>query len=116
MQREMRERLLPALLELKKRTYRKTPGFYETLAKIGLNADTVRQWFYRSNTADEVIDLFEEENQPSVKQRGGRDSVDTEALLLEHADRMAKAVLTDKFANAKKLATQYVEARKESRV
>ena len=116
MQREMRQRLLPALLELKKRTYRKKPSFYETLAKIGLNPDTVRQWFYRSNTADEVIGLLEEEAQPPVKQRGDRDSIDTEALLLEHADRMATAVLEDKFTNAKKLAAQYVEARNESRV
>ena len=116
MQREMRQRLLPALLELKNRTYRKKPGFYDTLAKIGLNADTVRQWFYRSYTADEVIGLLEEEAQPPVKQRGDRDSIDTDALLLEHADRMAMAVLEDKFTNAKKLAAQYVEARNESRV
>lgn len=117
MNREMRERLLPALLELKKRTYRKKPGFYESLAKIGLNADTVRQWFYRSNTADEAIDLLEEEqDQPPAKQGGYEDSVDTEALLLEHADRMAKAVLEDKFIYAKKLATQYIETRNENRV
>ncbi len=116
MNREMRQRLLPALLELKKRTYRKKPGFYETLAKLGLNADTVRQWFYRSNTADEAIGLLEEETQPPVKQGGYEDSVDTEALLLEHADRMAKAILEDKFTHAKKLATQYIETRNESRV
>jgi N6-adenosine-specific RNA methylase IME4 len=58
--REMRERLLLALEELRKRTYRKKPGFYDSLAKIGLNADTVRQWFYRSNTADEAIGVLEE--------------------------------------------------------
>jgi hypothetical protein len=115
MQREMRQRLLPALLELKKRTYRKNPGFYETLAKIGLNADTVRQWFYRSHTADEAIDLLEEA-QPPVRQHGDRDSVDTEALLLKHADRIAKAILEDRISFAKKLATEYVEARKESRI
>jgi hypothetical protein len=116
MNREMRERLLPALLELKKRTYRKNPGFYDTLKKIGLNADTVRQWFYRSNTADEAINVLEEETQPPVKQCEDRDSVGSEALLLKHADRMAQAVLKGNFTNAKKLATQYVEARNESRV
>ncbi len=55
MNKEMRKRLLPALIELKKRTYRKVPGYYETLAAMGLNPATVRQWFYRSYTADEVI-------------------------------------------------------------
>jgi hypothetical protein len=55
MNAEMRRRLLPALLALRKRTYRKHPGYYETLASIGLNADTVRQWFYRSYTADAVL-------------------------------------------------------------
>lgn len=64
MNKEMRERLLPALLELKERTYRKTPGFYETLEKMGLNPDTVRQWFYRSNTADEIIAVLEDEENP----------------------------------------------------
>jgi hypothetical protein len=52
--REIRDRLLPALLELKKKTYRRKPGFYESLAAIGLNADTVRQWFHRSNAAGEI--------------------------------------------------------------
>lgn len=115
MQREMRQRLLPVLVELKKRTYRKNPGFYETLAKIGLNADTVRQWFYRSNTADEAIDLVEE-NEPDPPRAGRRGKESAEELLLEHADRMAKAVLESKFAFAKKLATQYVETRNESRM
>jgi hypothetical protein len=115
MSREMRERLLPALLELKKRTYRKKPGFYESLAKIGLNADTVRQWFYRSHTADEAIGLLEEnEPQTAVKKREEEQS--PEELLLEHADRMARAVLDDEITYAKKLATQYLEARNEGRI
>src|ERR1022692_3421605 len=52
--REIRDRLLPALLELKKKTYRRKPGFYESLAAIGLNGDTVRQWFHRSHAAGEI--------------------------------------------------------------
>jgi hypothetical protein len=67
MNREMRERLLPALLELRKRTYRQNPGYYETLAKMGLNGACVRQWFYRSHTADEVIALVEENKQEEPK-------------------------------------------------
>lgn len=110
MSREMRERLLPALLELKKRTYRKKPGFYESLEKIGLNADTVRQWFYRSHTADEAIDLIEK-NMPEPPARNRNDEQSSEELLLEQADRMAKAILEDKIAHAKKLATQYIDSR-----
>jgi site-specific DNA-adenine methylase len=114
MNREMRERLLPALLELKKRTYRKKPGFYDSLEKIGLNADTVRQWFHRGYTADEAIKKLEEEKTQSPPTK--RDERSPEELLLEHADRMAKAVLERKFTYAQKLATQYVETRNESRI
>lgn len=111
MNREMRQRLLPALLELKKRTYRKKPGFYATLAKIGLNADTVRQWFYRSYTADEAIRELEEEQEKTQSPPRKRDEQSPEELLLEHADRMAKAVLEGKFTYARRLATQYIESR-----
>jgi len=112
MNREMRERLLPALVELRKRTYRKKPGFYDSLAKIGLNADTVRQWFYRSNTADEAIGLLEETLPESAK-REHSDGHSPDEVLLEHADRMAKAILAGKFIHAKKLAAQYLETRNE---
>src|ERR1017187_137536 len=44
---EERERLLPLLIILRKLTKRKKPGFHESLASIGLNASTVRSWFYR---------------------------------------------------------------------
>ena len=115
MNREMRERLLPALLELRKRTYRRKPGFYVSLAKIGLNADTVRQWFYRSNTADEAIELIEETPSESLTmERGDRQS--PEEVLLEHADRMAKAILAGKTIHAKKLASQYLETRNDVHV
>ncbi len=69
MNKEMRKRLMPAIIALWKRTYRKHPGFYKVLATIGLNPDTVRQWFYRSRTADEVIDLLEENKQEEPKRR-----------------------------------------------
>lgn len=115
MNREMRERLLPALVELRKRTYRKKPGFYVSLAKIGLNADTVRQWFYRSNTADEAVELLEETPPESVR-REHSDGQSPEELLLEHADRMAKAILAGKLTHAKKLASQYLETRNEVHV
>jgi hypothetical protein len=115
MSREMRGRLLPALLELKKRTYRTKPGFYESLEKIGLNADTVRQWFYRSHTADETIDVLEE-NKPQPPARNREDEQTADELLLEHADRMAKAILEDKFTHAKKIATEYLRTRDENRI
>jgi site-specific DNA-methyltransferase (adenine-specific) len=72
MNAEMRQRLLPALRELKKRTFRKKPNYYETLAAMGLNPDTVRQWFYRSRPADEVIELVEE-NTEQPDSVGNRD-------------------------------------------
>jgi hypothetical protein len=111
--REMRERLLPVLLELKKRTFRKHPGFYESLALIGLNGDRVRQWFYRSNTADEAIDLLDEEtDEPEPIQRsGGRCSSQEHVLLIAHGDKMAQAIAGGKTSQAKKLATQWIEAR-----
>jgi hypothetical protein len=109
MQKEMRLRLLPILLELKKRTFRGHPNYYESLAKIGLNPDTIRQWFYRSKIADDAISLLEEEKlEPPTKQRQhGRV---TENMLLI-ADGMAYALRGGKISHAKKLATQWIEAR-----
>lgn len=121
MNKEMRRRLLPALLELKKRTHRKTPGYYETLIAMGLNPATVRQWFYRSYTADEIIDLIEEKQpEPAPKPSDddnplAEDSIDSDAHLLKHADKMARAILDNKVAYAKRLATEYVRVREESR-
>ncbi len=121
MNKEMRRRLLPALLELKKRTYRKTPGYYEALQAMGLNPDTVRQWFYRSYTADEVIDLMEEkqtEPPPTPHDDGDPlddDPLDSNAHLLKHADKMARAILDNKVTYAKRLATQFVRVREENR-
>jgi len=101
MTREMRKRLLPALLELRKRTYRRKPGFYETLANIGLNAATVRQWFYRSNTGDEIIGMLEEVR---PKNSGGkRESDNVEELLLAHGLTLAVAVLRNQSTHSRKL-------------
>jgi hypothetical protein len=113
MQKEMRLRLLPILLELKKRTFRKHPGFYESLALIGLNGDTVRQWFYRSKPADDAIELLEEEKpeQPTKQRQDGRV---TENMLLI-GDGMAFALRDGKISQAKKLAEQWIEARSVSR-
>jgi hypothetical protein len=109
MQKEIRLRLLPALVELKRRTFRGHPNYYESLAKIGLNPDTVRQWFYRSKTADDAIELLEEEKpeQPTKQRQDGRV---TENMLLI-GDGMAFALRDGKISQAKKLAEQWIEAR-----
>jgi hypothetical protein len=125
MNAEMRKRLLPALLVLRKRTYRKHPGFYESLRRIGLNADTVRQWFYRSYTADEVIDLVEDEHlkpkgrdtcetneDDSGGENANEDAADLTNRSLLMADKLADAVLRDKITLAKRLAREYAKARK----
>jgi hypothetical protein len=114
MSMEMRKRLLPALQELKKRTFRKDPNFYETLRQMGLNPDTVRQWFYRGRIADEVIELLEEESTaPSLDERTQED--DEPSLspdLLRLADDLAVAVLSGQPELAKQLATAYATARR----
>jgi hypothetical protein len=111
MTREMRDRLLPALLELRKKTYRKKPGFYESLEKIGFNPNTVRMWFYRGHTGQEVGELLEPEEPQFPAKRESEDHPG-ESSLLEHCDRLATAVMDGKFIYARKLATQYIEARR----
>jgi hypothetical protein len=116
--REIRDRLLPALLELKKKTYRRKPSFYESLAAIGLNPDTVRQWFHRSHAAGEIAELIEHETRDEDKadepdgdesetKLPGRDHKSPQDLLLLHCDRMAAAILEGKVVYAKRLATEY---------
>jgi hypothetical protein len=58
---EERERLLPLLIILKKLTKRQKPGYHESLDSIGLNASTVRSWFYRGLHTDEIIEMLEPE-------------------------------------------------------
>lgn len=115
--REIRDRLLPALLELRKKTYRRKPGFYESLEEIGLNADTVRQWFCRSHAAGEIVTMIESESDNEQDDQPtplpGRDRKSSEELLLEHCDRMAAAILKEHIIHAKKLATEFVRIRDE---
>ena len=125
MNAELRKGILPILAALRKLTYRKTPGFYQTLRSIGLNADTVRQWFYRSRPADEVIDLVEEKpskvagvrraRKTRNESRGGdaaADAADLTQRFLLQADRIVAALLRDKIPQAKRLAREYAESRK----
>jgi hypothetical protein len=58
---EERQRLLPLLILLKKLTKRQKPGYHESLDSIGLNASTVRSWFYRGLHTDEIIEMLEPE-------------------------------------------------------
>jgi hypothetical protein len=58
---EERERLLPLLIILRRLTKGKKPGFHKVLASIGLNASTVRSWFYRGQHTDEIIAMLEPE-------------------------------------------------------
>lgn len=111
--RKIRDTLLPALLELRKKTYRKKPGFYESLAAIGFSPATVRQWFHRSHAADEIVGLIEPEPDEPETRLPGRDRKSSEELLLEHCDRMAAAVLKNQIIYAKKLATEFVRIRDE---
>lgn len=117
MNAEMRNRLLPALLALRKLTYRKRPGYYEMLRSIGLNGDTVRQWFYRSSPADEVIDLAEEKRPEPVRHRGRpepkpeTEPQDIRDIYIQHLDKIVDALQRDKIALAKRLATEYLRVR-----
>jgi hypothetical protein len=112
---EMRKRLLPALLELKKRTFRKHPGYYETLRAINLNPGTVRQWFYRGRTGDEIVALIGEEPKRRVirTNRVEPKPIDPRDLYIEHLDRVVDALLADKIVLAKRLATEYLKVRQE---
>lgn len=112
----IRRRLLPALIVLKARLKRKKPGFYETLEKMGLNPSTVRCWFYRGHHAEEMIQLLEKESDssPSTKQRNGaaNELMDEKDDLLQHADRMAAAILRGKVEFARRLASEYANVRR----
>jgi hypothetical protein len=122
---EQRRRLLPALFALKKITYRKRPGFYESLETIGLTGDRVRQIFHRSHTTDEVIGYIEKpvskpmpvRRNPRTRNegRGGdpdEDAADLTQRFLLQADKMAAALLQDEISRAKRLAREYADSRK----
>lgn len=111
---EMRKRLLPALIVLKKRLKRKKPGYEETLRKMGIAPSTVRSWFYRGRAADEVIEMLEREPRalPVAQGVSAGEPLDATDELLRHADRMAAAVLRGKMDWARRLAAEYANARR----
>ena len=122
---EQRRRLLPALVALRKITYRQKPGYYESLQSIGLTGDRVRQIFHRSYTTDEVIAQIEKSSAKPVSVRRGKksktngrggnadeDAADLKERFLLQADKLADAVLADKIGLAKRLAREYAESRK----
>jgi hypothetical protein len=118
-QKELREQLLPLILALGKLTKRKKPGFHKTLKSIGLNASTVRGWFYASETGKTVIDLLEDEPKKIPKPRkhgkpakpAKREEIQTpEEIMLADAYRMATAVMENRISDAKKIAREFLEA------
>src|SRR5579863_706888 len=74
---EERQRLLPLLIILKKLTKRRKPGYHEALASIGLNASTVRSWFYRGFHTDQIIAMLEPE--PEAKDESPPASIGAES-------------------------------------
>ena len=77
---EERKRLLPLLTILRKLTKRKKPGFHKLLDSIGLNASTVRSWFYRGVPTDQIIEMLEPEPEPDS---GGNPAPTEPAVVVE---------------------------------
>jgi hypothetical protein len=107
---EVRTKLLPAIMELRKRCRWQSPGYHEILAKMGLNASTVRSWFHRGQNAEELIEFLEEakeETQSEDKEEEEEeedssqpddahvigDVESTDEVFLRHADKIVLAVL-----------------------
>jgi site-specific DNA-adenine methylase len=114
-----REKLLPLLIELKKRLPK--GQFYSTLKKMGLTPSTVRVWHHRGRAADEIIDMLEEKPKKN-KFRGSRDgsrdrdsneedAADLAARFLLQADKAIAALLRGDIDKAKRLGREYAEAR-----
>ncbi len=113
---EIRRRLMPALIALRARLKRKKPGYYETLEKMGLNPSRVRSWFYRGHHGEETIQMLERESDSPAraKRRNGSEHelTDEKDDLLQHADRMAAALLRGKVDFARRLASEYANVRR----
>jgi hypothetical protein len=120
---EERQRLLPLIIILKRLTKGKKPGYHESLDSIGLNASTVRSWFYRGYHTDEIIAMLEPETEPVRVRRNGKkdesqggtpdeDESDLKDRFLLQADKLADAVLRGKIVLAKQLAREYQDSRK----
>jgi site-specific DNA-adenine methylase len=112
-----REKLLPLLIELKKRLPK--GQFYSTLKKMGLTLSTVRVWHHRGRAADDIIKMLEEKPQKKPQKatasggRGGnRDEADTAEHFLAQADKMAPAILKGNYEYATRLAREYANARR----
>jgi hypothetical protein len=116
---EERQRLLPLLIILKRLTKRKKPGFHESLESIGLNASTVRSWFYRGEHTDEIIAMLEPEPEDDESPASTTTESDHERPLsateecFQKADRLAAAVLKRNFKRAIQLASEYGDLRKK---
>jgi DNA (cytosine-5)-methyltransferase 1 len=111
---EMRRKLLPAIIELRKRL-RPKKQFYKALAEMGLNDSTVRSWFRRSRCADDLIDMLEPARpSPKTEPRKTREDRDgdTTEHFLRQADKLAAAVLRGNYELAARLAKEYASARK----
>jgi len=107
---EIRERLLPVLIALRKKTKRKKPGYYETLMSMGLNPNRVRSWFYRSHCAKEAIRLLEKPGTTKAV-TSTHELTTIEEELLHQADFMAAAVLKGNYKHARHLAAEYTKVR-----
>lgn len=118
MTQELREPLLPALLELRRRYMQPgrrkpipgRPTYYQVLASLNLNPDTVRKWFKPTVSAHAVLELLGE---PRTRKRPSHPPVEESAArqLLKAADKMAAALLDGNIKEATRLAREYCEAR-----
>jgi hypothetical protein len=115
---EERQRLLPLLIILKKLTKRRKPGYHAALDSIGLNASTVRSWFYRGFHTDEIIAMLEPEPEAKLQSEPDDDDEPPERPLsaadecFQHADKLAAATLRGDVKRARHLAAEYARARK----
>jgi len=69
--REMRARLLPALIALREKTKRKKPGFYDHLIAMGITPGRFKMWFHRAQAGIEIEAIIEEaqpeEQEPELR-------------------------------------------------
>ncbi len=117
MTKDLREHLLPALLELRKRYMqpgrRKSipdrPTYYEVLRSLNLNPDTGRKWFTPTVSAAAVLRLV---GPGQNRRRPSRPPVQESAadVLLGAADKMAAELLGGNIEAATRLAREYLRS------
>jgi hypothetical protein len=105
--------LLPAIGELRRRLHSKRL-YYKALRQIGLNASTVRSWFHRSRSADDLIEMLDPKPsrslpKPEPRKRLEESDPDTTEHLLRQADETAAAILRGNYEYAARLAWEYAE-------